>query len=82
MLERLFKLREHKTSVRTELLGGATTFATMAYIIVVNPAILANAGLVLHPLMKLTTGRVREITPGGALLGLVCLLYFIYGRPR
>jgi xanthine/uracil/vitamin C permease (AzgA family) len=38
-VERVFRLREHGTTVRTELLGGATTFSTMAYIIVVNPAI-------------------------------------------
>jgi AGZA family xanthine/uracil permease-like MFS transporter len=40
MLERLFALEAHGTSVRRELLGGVTTFATMAYIIVVKPAIL------------------------------------------
>jgi len=43
-VERFFRLREHNTTVRTELLGGATTFAAMAYIIVVNPAILASPG--------------------------------------
>lgn len=41
MLERLFKLRENGTNVRTELIGGATTFMTMAYIIIVNPQILS-----------------------------------------
>jgi len=45
MLERLFKLREHGSSVRAEVVGGITTFATMAYIVVVNPAILAFAGI-------------------------------------
>lgn len=45
LTERLFKLRENGTTVRTELLGGATTFITMAYIIVVNPAILGFAGI-------------------------------------
>jgi AGZA family xanthine/uracil permease-like MFS transporter len=49
MLERLFRLREHGTSVRTEVLGGLTTFAAMAYIIVVNPAILAFAGIPAGP---------------------------------
>jgi AGZA family xanthine/uracil permease-like MFS transporter len=43
--ERLFRLRERGTNVRTEVLGGATTFITMAYIIVVNPAILSFAGI-------------------------------------
>src|SRR5690606_13291928 len=40
LLERLFKLREHGTSVRVELVAGLTTFLTMAYIIFVNPSIL------------------------------------------
>src|ERR1041385_2125387 len=41
-LDRWFAIRERGTSVRIEILGGATTFATMAYIIVVNPAILKD----------------------------------------
>ena len=44
MLNRFFHLRENGTSVRTELVAGATTFLTMAYIIFVNPMILADAG--------------------------------------
>jgi len=45
MLERLFDLRGHGTTVRTEVLAGLTTFLTMAYIVVVNPAILGAAGM-------------------------------------
>ena len=45
MLERLFKLKEHSTAVRTEVLAGLTTFLTMAYIVLVNPTILADAGM-------------------------------------
>ncbi|MGF1747630.1 MULTISPECIES: NCS2 family permease [Vibrio] len=45
MLERLFKLSENGTNVRTEIIAGLTTFLTMAYIIFVNPAILADAGM-------------------------------------
>ena len=44
MLQRVFSLAERQTTVRREVLGGATTFATMAYIVMVNPAILAFAG--------------------------------------
>ncbi|MCB1376676.1 MAG: NCS2 family permease, partial [Rhodobacteraceae bacterium] len=44
-LERWFGLKRHRTNVRTELLAGATTFMTMAYIIFVNPSILAEAGM-------------------------------------
>lgn len=45
MLERLFKLSENNTTVRVEVLAGFTTFLTMAYIIFVNPSILAQAGM-------------------------------------
>jgi adenine/guanine/hypoxanthine permease len=45
MLEALFKLKEHGTSVKTEVIAGFTTFLTMAYIIFVNPAILAQTGM-------------------------------------
>jgi adenine/guanine/hypoxanthine permease len=45
VLERLFKLTENHTTVQKELLGGLTTFMTMAYIIVVNPRILAEGGM-------------------------------------
>ncbi len=45
LLDRYFKLTENQTTVRQELLGGATTFMTMAYIVVVNPQILAQAGM-------------------------------------
>lgn len=45
MLESFFKLAEHGTTVRREILAGCTTFLTMAYISFVNPAILADAGM-------------------------------------
>ena len=45
MLERYFRLSENHTTVRAELLGGLTTFITMAYIVVVNPQILSKAGM-------------------------------------
>src|ERR1035438_3598850 len=45
MLERYFKLAENQTSLKQEMLGGLTTFVTMAYIIVVNAQILSQAGM-------------------------------------
>lgn len=45
LLEKLFKLKEHGTTVRTEIVAGVTTFLTMAYIIFVNPSILSAAGM-------------------------------------
>ncbi len=41
-IDKLFKLKEHGTTIRTEVIAGVTSFMTMAYIIVVNPAILSN----------------------------------------
>lgn len=45
MLERLFGLTDHQTNVKQECIAGITTFLTMAYIIFVNPAMLADAGM-------------------------------------
>ena len=45
MLEKLFKLKQHKTNTKTELIAGITTFMTMAYILAVNPSILSAAGM-------------------------------------
>jgi AGZA family xanthine/uracil permease-like MFS transporter len=45
MLERFFQLKAHNTTIRNEIIGGITTFLTMAYIIFVNPSILAQAGM-------------------------------------
>lgn len=45
MFEKLFRLSERKTNVKTEIMAGITTFMTMAYILAVNPSILADAGM-------------------------------------
>lgn len=45
MLEKLFRLKENKTDVKTEVMAGITTFMTMAYILAVNPDILSAAGM-------------------------------------
>ncbi|MCT5022172.1 NCS2 family permease [Pseudomonas aeruginosa] len=45
MLEKLFQLKAHNTTVRTEILAGITTFLTMAYILFVNPSILGETGM-------------------------------------
>ena len=44
-MEKFFKLKHYGTNVRTEIVAGFTTFFTMAYILIVNPSILANTGL-------------------------------------
>jgi len=64
----------------TELVPSFATVAMMVF--TYNIANGLTAGLVLHPVMKLATGRMREITPGGLVLGLACLLYFIFGHPH
>ncbi len=45
MLEKMFKLKENGTDVKTEVIGGLTTFMAMAYILAVNPAILSASGM-------------------------------------
>jgi AGZA family xanthine/uracil permease-like MFS transporter len=67
LLERLFRLREHGTTVRVELLGGVTTFVTMAYIIVVNPAILQNIKI---PAGASTVATILAAVFGSLLMGL------------
>ena len=64
--DRLFKLRDHNTSLRTEILGGATTFITMAYIVVVNPAILSFAGI---PEGPSTVATILAAAFGSLLMG-------------
>ncbi|MCC6312950.1 MAG: NCS2 family permease, partial [Thermomicrobiales bacterium] len=86
-LERFFRLREHGTNVRTELLAGVTTFVVMAYIIAVNPGVLSAAGLdpravatstclvagVMSIAMGLYTNRAYAMAPG---LGLNAIVAF------
>jgi AGZA family xanthine/uracil permease-like MFS transporter len=54
MLESFFKLKENKTTVKTEILAGITTFMTMAYILAVNPDILSATGMDKHALFTAT----------------------------
>jgi AGZA family xanthine/uracil permease-like MFS transporter len=67
VLDSFFKLSERGTTVRTEFLGGLTTFLTMAYIIVVNPAILAFAGI---PQGPATIATILTATFGCLAMGL------------
>jgi len=54
VLKRLFRLEEAQTTIGREVIGGITTFVTMSYIIVVNPAILKAAGIPAEPSMVAT----------------------------
>ncbi len=45
MLERIFKLKDNNTNVKTEITAGITTFMTMAYILAINPSVLSDAGM-------------------------------------
>jgi len=66
-LDRFFQLKASGTTFRTELIGGATTFLTMAYIIVVNPAILSFAGI---PVGPSTVATILSAVFGSLLMGL------------
>jgi AGZA family xanthine/uracil permease-like MFS transporter len=68
MLERLFGLQANGTNVRTEVLAGVTTFMTMAYIVVVNPAILGEAGL---PVAAVAAATCLAAGLGSILMGLI-----------
>src|SRR5215831_2194294 len=68
MLERLFDLKGHGTTVRTEVLAGLTTFVTMAYIVVVNPAILGAAGM---PVAAVAVATCLASGFGSILMGLL-----------
>src|SRR5262249_61085771 len=64
----------------TETVPAVVTIALMAF--TYNVANGLTAGLVIHPLMKLATGRWRGLHPGGILLAALCLVYYVYGRPH
>jgi AGZA family xanthine/uracil permease-like MFS transporter len=66
-LDRFFGLSERGSTLRTEFIGGATTFAAMAYIIALNPAILQFAGL---PLGPSTVATILTAAVGSLLMGL------------
>ena len=68
MLERLFRLKENGTAVRTEVMAGLTTFLTMAYIILVNPTILADAGM---PMAGAAAATCLAAAFGSIMMGLV-----------
>lgn len=68
MLERLFKLQALGTNVRTEVLAGFTTFMTMAYIVVVNPAILSETGM---PIAAVAAATCLAAGLGSILMGLI-----------
>ena len=68
MLEKVFKLRENGTDVKTEVIAGITTFMTMAYILAVNPSIMSAAGM--------DSGAVFTATALAALLGTVLMAVF------
>lgn len=67
MLEKLFDLKGHHTSVRTEMTAGLTTFLTMSYIIVVNPAILTSAGV---PFDQVFMATIIAAVIGSLMMGL------------
>lgn len=67
MLSNYFKLQEHGTDVRTEVLAGVTTFLTMAYIIFVNPSILGDAGV---PKDAVFVATCLAAALGSAIMGL------------
>jgi adenine/guanine/hypoxanthine permease len=68
MLKRLFDLEGHGTTVRTEVFAGLTTFLTMAYIVVVNPLVLGDAGM---PVAAVAVATCLAAGIGSILMGLL-----------
>ena len=68
IMEKLFKLKENGTDVRTEIIAGITTFMTMAYILAVNPSILGDAGM--------DSGAVFTATALASAIGSFCMAAF------
>ncbi len=68
MFEKLFKLKENNTNVKTEIIAGFTTFMTMAYILAVNPNILSEAGM--------NANAVLIATALAAFIGTACMALF------
>lgn len=66
--ERRFKLREHATDTRTEIMAGITTFMTMSYILAVNPAILSDAGM--------DGGAVFTATILASIVAMLCMAFY------
>ena len=67
-MENFFKLKEHGTDVKTEVIAGLTTFMTMAYILAVNPSILGATGM--------DTGAIFTATALASAIGSVCMALF------
>ena len=68
IMEKLFKLKEHGTNVKTEIIAGITTFLAMAYILAVNPSILSAAGM--------APGAVFTATAVSAFFGCAFMAFF------
>ena len=70
MLEKIFKLKEKGTTVKTEVLAGVTTFLAMAYILAVNPQMLGETGMSIQGVFLATA-----ISSAVATIIMGCLLY-------
>ena len=74
MTEKLFKLKENHTDVKTEIMAGVTTFMTMAYILAINPSILGRTGM--DPTAVLLATCIASVI-GTVCMGLMANLPFV-----
>ena len=96
-MDHFFEVSQRKSNFRTEILAGLTTFITMAYILVLNPQIMAEpyelmgdaamaqkiangvaVGLILHCVMKVLTGRIKEIKPLTLIVALIFVVHYAF----
>ena len=61
-MNNFFKLKEHETNIRTELLAGLTSFFAAVYIIVVNASILSDGGVSMEPLISIINWMCTSCT--------------------
>ena len=69
MFQKLFHLKENGTDVKTEVIGGITTFMAMAYILAVNPSILSQSGM--------DSQAVLIATALAAFVGTLCMAFML-----
>src|SRR5438067_2492694 len=71
MLEKLFRLDEHRTTIRIEIIAGLTTYLTMAYIVFVNPLILSGAGMDRGAVFVVMVALDRLAVPGAIIIAIL-----------
>ncbi len=79
MLNSYFKFKENGTDLKTEIIGGITTFLAMAYTLGINPTILSKTGMPIYSNGKIATGKFKETNLRVYILAIVFGFYIFFG---